>query len=178
MMKMKIQALRSILLCACLVPGLLQAQCADGNLNASVLPSAPLSEFAETDDGTLRHRRTGLVWQRCALGQTWDGSDCLGSPSTMDWTAALTAAADHDQAEQDDWRLPNRNELASILENRCFTPALDEEAFPSAPVLGFWSSTPVSGGDEVVWVVDLAEGAVVARSTDMLQGVRLVRGRF
>jgi hypothetical protein len=154
------------------------AQCAGGNLNSSVEASAPLSEFADSDDGTLRHRRTGLIWQRCALGQTWDGSDCLGSPTTMDWSSALIAATNHVQAGEDDWRLPNRNELASILENRCFNPALDAEAFPSASAIGFWSSTPVSGGDEIVWVVDLVEGAVLARSTEMLQGVRLVRGRF
>lgn len=178
MMKNRRNALLWVLFCAGLLPGMAIAQCADGNLNASIPASAPLSEFAEADDGTLRHRRTGLFWQRCALGQSWDGSDCLGSPTIMDWPSALIAATDHMQAGQDDWRLPNRNELASILENRCFIPALDAEAFPSAPVIGFWTSTPVSGGDEIVWVVDLVEGAVVARSTDMMQGVRLVRGRF
>jgi hypothetical protein len=154
------------------------AQCNGGNLNSSVPASAPLSEFAEADDGTLRHRRTGLIWQRCPLGQSWDGSDCLGTFAAMNWTTALDTAVDHVQAEKDDWRLPNRNELASIIENRCFGPALDAEAFPSAPVEGFWTSTPVSGGDELVWVVDLNEGAVVARSTDRLLAVRLVRGRF
>ncbi|MEN1728160.1 MAG: DUF1566 domain-containing protein [Pseudomonadota bacterium] len=156
--------------------GWVMAQCADGNLNPAIESSAALSEFNDNGDGTLAHRRTRLVWQRCALGQIWDGAGCAGLPSQLDWTAALLAAESHSQAGRDDWRLPNRNELASIIEGRCFSPALDSDAFPNATLTAYWSSTPVSGGGEQVWVVELLDGGVIPLATDTLQSVRLVRG--
>jgi hypothetical protein len=161
-----------------LMTGGVAAQCAAGNLNASVPASAPLAEFAERADGTLRHHRTRLVWQRCALGQTWDGAGCVGSPTTLNWSDALDAADGHVQADSDDWCLPNRNELASILKLRCFSPALDAGAFPDAPVTPFWTSTPASVESDQAWVVDFLDGAETRQAIDSLQGVRLVRGQL
>jgi hypothetical protein len=166
----------AILIVLCLDAAPAFAQCANGNQNPAVLPSAPSSEFNDNGDGTLAHRRTGLVWQRCALGQTWDGATCIGTPTQFDWTGALNAAASDAQGGQSNWRLPNRNELVSIIEQRCFSPALDADAFPAAPIAAFWSSTPVSGAGEMVWAVELDDGAILPLATDTLQAVRLVRG--
>ena len=76
--------------------------------------------------------RTGLIWMRCSLGQMWDGAACSGTANTYTWQAALQAAfeinsgASNDDgdglagfANETDWRLPNRNELESIVERRC-----------------------------------------------------------
>jgi len=178
MLNKKQPALMSLIFLVMLYPSLLQAQCAGGNSNAAVPASAPLSDFAEQEDGTLRHQRTGLIWQRCALGQSWDGSGCTGIEMQLNWNSALNAADSHIQADQADWRLPNRNELASIIEQHCFGPALDSDAFPSAPVTAYWSSTPVSGAGEQVWSIDFVDGIVLPASTETLQAVRLVRGRF
>ena len=177
MLKRKLTTSISLVFLALIYSSCLHAQCAAGNINTAVPASAPLSEFAEQEDGTLRHQRTGLIWQRCALGQNWDGNACTGIETQLNWSSALSAADSHIQAEQDDWRVPNRNELASIIEQRCFSPALDNDAFPLAPVTIYWSSTPVSGGGEQVWSVDVMDGIVVPATTETLQAVRLVRGR-
>ncbi|AKS41593.1 Lcl C-terminal domain-containing protein [Wenzhouxiangella marina] len=167
--------LTSLLLALAMTPDAALAQCAAGNLNPAVPASAPLTEFDEQGDGSLLHRRTRLIWQRCALGQTWDGAACTGAPSLMDWTTALLAAASTGQGGDPIWRLPNRNELASIVEQRCFSPALDADAFPAAPAVAYWTSTPVSDGGEQVWIVEFGDGATFAAPTDALQAVRLVR---
>lgn len=37
-----------------------------------------IGHYIDNGDGTVTDTRTGLTWMRCALGQTWDGSTCVG----------------------------------------------------------------------------------------------------
>ncbi|MDZ3824098.1 MAG: hypothetical protein U0S76_10885, partial [Pseudoxanthomonas sp.] len=46
--------------------------------NPGVAPSTPDADFEADADGTARHLATGLVWMRCAIGQTWTGTGCSG----------------------------------------------------------------------------------------------------
>lgn len=96
--------------------------------------------------------------------------------------------ADHYRPRRDP--VLNRNELASILGLRCYSPALDAGAFPAAPVATFWTSTPASGGGDGngnsgsgsgsqsnrARVVELSDGAETRQDIETLQAVRLVRG--
>lgn len=151
------------------------AQCQQGNENSWVTPTAPLNQFIVRDDGTVMHNPSRLVWQRCALGQSWNGSGCDGVPLMLTWSEALQAAQDHVQADREDWRLPNRNELDSIIESRCFLPALDESVFPDAPAGGYWTSSPVSDGFDESWITDFDDGLTEPAATGALFSVRLVR---
>lgn len=53
---------------------------------------------------------TGLSWQRCALGQTWNGSTCAGKANRYSWFEAKAAA---DQIPG--WRLPTPEELQTLV---------------------------------------------------------------
>lgn len=163
-------------LVALIVAGAAGAQCAPGQTNLDVPASTPGSDFEPGADGTLLHRRTGLVWQRCALGQTWNGAGCDGTPDALGWEVALQAAVAHTQQGRSDWRLPNRNELASLIENRCATPALNISIFPDAPAQESWTSSPAVGAAGQAWAVDFATGAVSASPLNQPNAVRLVRG--
>jgi len=104
---------------------------------------------------------TGLVWRRCAEGQTWSGSTCTGAP-----TVFLTAAdaTDHAKAQAQatgqPWRAPNIKELASLVDERFEGPALNPAIFP-----GFacgmchsntrWTMNPVDS-----WRLEFYEGSV------------------
>ncbi|NKI36555.1 DUF1566 domain-containing protein [Wenzhouxiangella sp. XN79A] len=164
-----------LLAAAALTPTAL-AQCAGGNENGFVPASTPSEDFREQADGTVLHTPSRRVWQRCALGQSWDGTTCTGTATRLSWSAALAAAEAHEQAGFDDWRVPNRNELAAILEDRCFGPALNAVAFPVAPVDGYWTSSPVTDGLEQAWRIDFVDGLIEPASTGTQQVVRLVRG--
>lgn len=156
--------------------GDLSAQCRQGNENPWILPTAPLDQFKARDDGTVIHKPSRLVWQRCVLGQNWNGSDCEGTPASLNWSEALDAAESHVQDAREDWRLPNRNELVSILESRCFLPAIDELVFPDAPSGAYWTSSPVSGAVDESWIVDFDDGLAEPAATGQTFIVRLVRG--
>jgi len=43
-----------------------QAQCVGGIENPNIESSTPVDQFLESADGTVLHRPTRLVWQRCA----------------------------------------------------------------------------------------------------------------
>lgn len=150
-----------------------------GNENAAAPETTPTETFVDRGNGLILHLPTRLVWQRCALGQSWTGSGCNGEADLLDWSAALQAASANDDGGHDDWRLPNRNELASIVETRCHGPAINGGIFPDHPSAGFWTSSSASDPSAAVWVVDFDHGNVEPDTTDGLRGVRLVRsGRF
>lgn len=108
---------------------------------------------------------TGLVWQRCALGQTWTGSTCSGAGGTFTWPQALQAARNAGAG----WRLPNAKELDAMLDRRCASPAVNPTLFPGAQSLKTWSSTPG-------WAVDLTDGAVLgSQNAADANSVRLVK---
>ncbi len=164
------------LVISALLPGVTQAQCASGGGNPSVPLSTPSGDFVATSDGTVLHKPSGLVWQRCVLGETWNGSSCDGSPQQLSWAEALAAADGHVQDGEEDWRLPNRIELGAIVEDRCELPAINDTIFPGAPGGSHWSSSPFASGTDEAWIVDFDSGGVVPATTETLLPVRLVRG--
>ena len=132
------------------------------NLNAQICVSAipaatPSSDFIVHNDGTVTHKKTNLMWKVCAEGQSWNAGSCTGTPSISTWDNALqnpqTLNVSGGYASYTDWRLPNRKELFSIVELKCYNPVINEEVFPdmvsettfpyTVPPY-FWTSSPMS----------------------------------
>ncbi|MBN8090624.1 DUF1566 domain-containing protein [Vibrio vulnificus] len=150
--------------------------CANGNENTAITATTPSADFSDNGDGTVIHHTTGLIWQRCSLGQSWDGTDCTGAATTFTWQQALAAGAQHTLAGFSDWRLPNKNELASIVEYRCFYPAINSQMFPNMPSSGwYWSSSPNADNSNYAWYVHFNNGYVFHGNKDNYSHVRLVR---
>ena len=136
-----------------------------GTASAQTCNSNIVSSFTSWsgNGSTVTDNTTGLVWQRCASGQTWTGSSCSGTATTSAWAAAVTGAPAG-------WRLPNVKELESMVERRCASPAVDSGAFPNVPAVSFWSSTPV-------WAVNFSDGSVLSgQSAATAMAVRYVQG--
>ena len=149
---------------------------ATADCNPAVPETTPDSDFTLYNDGTVTHNTTGLMWMRCLLGQTWDGTTCSGSVQGYTWQNALQAATGYAFAGYSDWRLPNKNELASIVEEACFNPSINTSVFPNAPASSVWSSSPYAGGSDGAWHVHFGGGGVVNGGKTHLGHVRLVRG--
>lgn len=141
----------------------------------SILRTTPDASFVLHQDGTVTHKTTGLMWMRCSLGQEWKVSSCVGESATLSWGEALKAAAAHEFAGYTDWRLPNKNELESIVEEACCVPAINQRLFPQTQASFYWSSSPYSGLAVGAWSVDFGYGAVSASAKTGKIHVRLVR---
>jgi hypothetical protein len=104
--------------------------------------------FVDNGDGTVTDKCTNLMWQKATARP--EGSEIYEYKTS--WESALKYAEALEFADHDDWRLPNINELVSIIvwqeppvypdpdELRMYVP----EPFdvpPSWPWSNYWSST-------------------------------------
>lgn len=140
-------------------------------------PELPARRYRPVAAGAqVADAHTGLVWQRCSLGQTWDGSHCAGTAARMSWVQALAQAAAMAQDTGVAWRLPNVKELASLTEDSVRGPAVDSRAFPDTPQASlYWSGSPYASFPLYAWTVYSDNGSVTFQSTLGRGAVRLVR---
>jgi len=149
--------------------------------NPAITADAPNTRYTAYTNGTVQDKQTGLVWKRCAEGQTWLVGGCTGSAESFTWQEALAAAERSSFAGKTDWRLPNINSLQSLVERRCFNPAINLAMFPNVPEYWFWSSSAHAGKDffgnsHQAWAVEFVSGGERGdRYRDENNAVRLVR---
>ena len=107
---------------------------------------------------------TGLMWQK-------------EYATSKSWQAALKYCEDSTYAGYPDWRLPNKNELASLLKN----PALDSDNvaqysdFPDMPKAYFWSSSTYMSSISYAWLIGFNNGSTGTGSKTSSYNVRCVR---
>lgn len=149
--------------------------------------TTPDADFTDLGSGMVRHDKTGLVWKRCAEGQSWSGGTCTGGAANYDWQSALQRATDvnlgsvgTENLGQTDWRLPNIKELASIVELGCDGPTINLTQFPAADAFSyFWSGSPLVIDSDLVWVLYFGNGGDGWNERYDAMQVRLVRaGQF
>lgn len=129
--------------------------------------------LVDNKDGTISDPETGLMWKKCSEGQTWStlSNTCTGSALTYNWQAALQHAKRVNEKDVGEafnhfnWRVPNINELDSIVEIRCESPSINLTFFPLTPSASFGSSSASFAPSMVVeeqlpmsYVVDFAFG--------------------
>jgi hypothetical protein len=126
--------------------------------------SGSLDDLVINDDGTVADASTGVVWQRETAGP-------------MTWEEAINYCEGLSLGGHDDWRLPNINELQSIVDYTRFYPAIDAAAFPVTMSSTYWSSTTDVCYSGYAWYTDFDHG-FVSNSDDKpyRHYVRAVRG--
>jgi hypothetical protein len=163
----------TLLLCLCYQTNTWAATCF-----SNILESTPATAFNQTAvDGTVTDNSTGLIWSRCSLGQSWNptASRCDGTASSLNWQQALQQANANALAGQNDWRVPNIKELASIVERRCINPSINEVVFPNNLSALYWSSSVFNAFSGVTWGINFSSGDDEVKATTTLASVRLVR---
>jgi len=116
-------------------------------------PTAPFTSRFEVHGDQVYDRSTDLTWTRCSYGQKWTEADgCSGSVRLLDWDNAMGL---HLQGDGN-WRLPQRDELQSIVAPNCKRPAINDMVFPGTPSVQYWTST--ANGPSYAWVVFFRTG--------------------
>jgi hypothetical protein len=89
----------------------------------------------------------------------------------MNWQKAV----DINNRSTSKWKLPNNNQLISLVNRTCFSPEINRYWFPSSPKGWTWSSKSVSSFDKYAWVVGFSYGYYYAINKEIPAFVRLVR---
>lgn len=119
----------------------------DGEFRMGLTWPAPRFHAREE---TVLDRLTGLVWRR----------DASLSPGGVTWQGALATVALLNLKAGEDWRLPNINELESLVDSAAANPALSPD-HPFAQVRDvYWSSTTSLYEPDWAWALYLDKGAV------------------
>ncbi|MBN2080367.1 MAG: DUF1566 domain-containing protein [Spirochaetes bacterium] len=101
----------------------------DGNLQIGA--AWPDPRFTDNGDGTMTDNLTGLMWEQSP------------STSTMDWAGAFSHISGLDTGEHHDWRLPNRNELASLIHRGIYNNSaawFPDQGFTGIQFAYYWTS--------------------------------------
>jgi hypothetical protein len=125
---------------------------ADGTHGARFARTAPdlPSEPVVTDSVT------GLVWQGCVIGHT--SSPCIGTPTEIDWSTAVSTCDSMVWAGFDDWRLPSPYELHSIIDYGRGGLLIDTLWFPSTPRYAHWTSSTSATAATTAWYIYFSTG--------------------
>lgn len=120
----------------------------------------PAARYVDHDDGALSDLHNGLMWRVCADGLS--GPDCSGGArQAYTWRAALNRVAAANAAREGghgDWRLPNREELLSIVARNQRAPSVDPALFPGVGNFSYWTSTPYAITTDWAWYVSFLDG--------------------
>lgn len=136
-----------------------RSSCAD----ATHTPARYRIDAAEVHD-----KHSGLIWQRCSAGQHWrPGEGCIGVIIQMGWQEAV-------QMQNRQWRLPRREELATLIDTGCGRPAIDEQAFPDMELTKLWYWTASTEG-ALAWYVAFGGGSQQLGNPLSHHAVRLVK---
>ena len=124
----------------------------DGDHQAGV--ASPSPRFTDNGDGTVTDRLTGLMWAK----------DANLNNGTMNWNDAIDYANNLTLGTscgtpRTDWRLPNTNELLSLIDRGNYGPALPTgHPFPNVVFNYYWSSTTVASTATSAWVMHMGNG--------------------
>ncbi len=151
------------------------------NCDTNKPEATPSSRFKDNKDGTVTDTKTKLVWRTCVVGMQWNGVSCEGQSETFKYRSAEARVADLNKArdsKRSDWRLPTREELGSLVENRCYKPAINLDVFPYSPESGFWTSEEDAGMvTSRAWVVHFLNGNEYVANINQTWRLRLVAGK-
>jgi hypothetical protein len=124
-------------------------------------------DFIVNGDGTVTDNGTGLIWQMDT------------APGTYNWQQALYYCDNLILGGHDDWRLPDRNELHTLVVYSRYNPSIDTEFFANTVPFAYWSSTSKTSNPSYAWIVHFDRGAVDAYNKSEAYGysyLRCVRG--
>ncbi|MEA2014215.1 MAG: DUF1566 domain-containing protein, partial [Thermodesulfobacteriota bacterium] len=122
-----------------------------------------MAALVDNGDDTVTDTETGLMWQK----ETASG--------TYTWQQALAHAEGMTLGGHSDWRLPNRNELQTLVDYSRYNPSINPLLEANTVSSSYWSSTTSAYNASNAWLVRFSYGYVNAPSKSSSYYVRAVR---
>lgn len=139
-----------------------------------------ISNFLDNGDWTIKDNRTGLIWQKCPMGKNNDQL-CTDDTITVNhetWSGAINYCNTLSLAGKV-WRLPNRNELQSIMDYSLNTSVgINETFFPTTGWVSgtFWNSNTDSRSSANTLLNVFGSGYIGGYGKTSIHQVRCVSG--
>ncbi len=142
--------------------------------------------YSDNEDGTITDTATGLMWEKLS-----DDGSIHDKDTVYTWANAFNKVTNLNTlvfASHDDWRLPNHNELQSLVNRANTDPAVasafNTDCAPNCSVttcsctlsLSYWSSTSLAAGQNFAWLVEFFFGVGNLEAKSSNGYVRAVRG--
>jgi hypothetical protein len=114
------------------------------------------------DHDAVIDNQTGLMWSVESLGDPDDADDGTSQERCTERCRELRLLG------FDDWRLPTRAELVTLIDDTRREPAIDTDLFPRVKPRWHWTSTPAAWSSASAWFVLFSYGLVsyLHRSSD------------
>ncbi len=139
----------------------------------------------------VKDNHTGLIWEVKTDDEgihdkdnsyKWGGKTAIGQKATTqfgtyydDWNSLVDGSNTERLCGYSDWRVPNINELRSIVHYGTYNPAIDTQYFPNTTASGYWSSSPNADSSNFAWGVYYYNGYVSSNNRNDTYYVRVVR---
>lgn len=112
---MTIQTVKSNVARFCAMLGLGLATSLSGTAFAAHVPSAQ-EQQEMMEKGMWYDARTGLIWDRCAVGQTWNGAMCTGESRKLTWSEANAFALQYKLGGYQNWSIPRMSQIYTLID--------------------------------------------------------------
>ncbi len=131
------------------------------------------ADYTDNGDGTITDNDTGLMWMKQSADI--DNDNISDAIDFMSWKDALIYCENLEYSGYTDWRLPNINELRTLVDFEKSKPGIDEEYFPKT-LDRYWSSTTAKGTPNNAWTLFFKYNGVWDYAEKLeLNSVRAVR---
>jgi hypothetical protein len=138
----------------------------------------PIADGSEWKDGfrAVQDNNTGLVWE-VKSPKKGDVNYC---DDAYTWKKAQAAYIKELNKKKyggfADWRLPNKDELRSIIDYGKTGPAVDTRYFPNTKSDLYWTSVPYNMQKPFIWGIFFGLGSGICYTPNSKRFVRAVRG--
>lgn len=143
------------------------------------------SRFVAQAGDMVNDRVTKLMWKKCAEGYT--NSACTSGTlrTVTSKTQVTNILAENNTLDSSigrgysDWRVPTKNELASLVNRTCSSPALLSTIFPNIGLLNYVTATVDADAPTTrLWSVNFTDGSIGPSLLGGPFSIRLVRTGF
>lgn len=131
-------------------------------------------------DNFVQDLSRNLEWMRCSVGQRWslEAEICTGNAVQLNHEEIEQVILQANEQLGQEWRLPNTEELESLLCEDCPPPKIDPILFPGTEPMPYWTSERNFLAPRNYWSVNFMTGFTYGRFfPHQQQMVRLVRDR-